>query len=302
VVFVPCPSDSQRVEWTCGRERDRRRGHGRDAQLARWGRYTSQYHGTETRDFRVHNPFLSSASPVFKDMFTLPQSSSSAPCVYLVSLDDPPRALELILRLIYPFSVPPATDDLTTLLEALNLADKYDIEAARSRLRSSLVEFAKTEPLRVYAIASRLGFEEEAKIASSHALSINLPALAKLPDEFRHISATEYHRLIHLQTRYREEAVDIAINSLSGVSMPEALAEALDALFPFGSKRANGAEATRAAMEKFIVGTIMKGTPLDYTPFTLALKTDYGIDVEAKGFGGSIRSVLHKTNALNLTV
>ena len=131
-------------------------------------------------------------------MFKLPQPSSPTSNVDVVDLTDPPRVLELILRFIYPCP-PPVIDDLALLSEVLVLADKYDIEAARSRLRPSLMKFAKTEPLRAYAIACRLGFEDEMKIASSHTTSINLTEVTQLPDEFKFIPATEYHRLILLQ-------------------------------------------------------------------------------------------------------
>jgi len=128
-------------------------------------------HSTDSRNFEDHRLFLSFALPVFKDMFKVPRPPSPSSNV---DITDPPRTLELILRLIYPFASP-VIDDLTVLLEVLILADKYDAEAARSRLRPCLAEFAKTEPLRVHAIACRLGFEGEMKIASSHTISINLP-------------------------------------------------------------------------------------------------------------------------------
>jgi hypothetical protein len=147
-------------------------------------------------------------------MFKLPQPSSPASNnIEIVDLVDSPRAVELILRFIYPSS-PPVIDNLTLLSEVLIHTDKYDIEAARSRLRSSLVDFAKTEPLRVYAITCRLGFEDEMKVASSHTTSIHLPGLTALPDEFRSVPATEYHRLILLHTRYRKEVGAIATDPL----------------------------------------------------------------------------------------
>lgn len=171
-------------------------------------------HGAETRDFRVHKLFLSFSSSVFKDMFTIPQPLSPTSDVDIVDLSDPPRALELILRIVYPSSAPPIVEDLTIASEALKLADKYGIEVARPRLRSSLAGFAKIEPLRTYAIAYQLGFEEEMKIASTHTLPIDISALTQLPDEFKFIPATEYHRLIRLHTRYRKEVMPIAIDSL----------------------------------------------------------------------------------------
>ena len=171
-------------------------------------------HGTDSRDFRVHKLILSISSPVFKDMFGISQPSSVASNgVDVVDVTDPPRALEIVLRSIYPSVNPPVVDDLTTLSEALILADKYDIRVARSRLRSAFRQFATTEPLRTYAIACRLGFEDEMKIASSHTTSIHLPGLAELPDEFKLIPATEYHRLILLHSRYRREVTSIVDRS-----------------------------------------------------------------------------------------
>ncbi|KAF9643877.1 hypothetical protein BDM02DRAFT_3072578, partial [Thelephora ganbajun] len=104
--------------------------------------------------------------------FKLPQPSSATSTVDIIDMSDPPGALEVILRFIYPSTDPPAINDLTLLAEVLVLADKYDIGVARSQLRRSLSEFATTEPLRVYAIACRLGFEDEMKIASSRTTSI----------------------------------------------------------------------------------------------------------------------------------
>ena len=258
---------------------------------------------TESRDFRVHRLFLSIASPVFKDMLTSSRSSSPAAAVYLVNMGDPPRAVELILGFIYPSSVPPVLNDLATISEALIIANTYKIEVARSRLRSSLVKLAETEPLRVYAIACRLGFRDEMKIASRQTLSINLPALSRLPDEFKHVPATEYHRLIGLHARYRKEVMAITVKSLP--SLFDAIAGAFDVLQlvrPSSGKRDRGTGMAGAVMKKPILDIVAKGTPLDYRSLALALKMDYGIDVEVKGVGSVIRSILDGANALNLTV
>jgi len=74
-------------------------------------------------------------------------------------------------------SCDPTTDvvviqDLTTLSEALVIADKYNIGVARSRLRPLFMEFAVTEPLRAYAIACRLGLEDEKTLGTNSYLLI----------------------------------------------------------------------------------------------------------------------------------
>ena len=169
--------------------------------------------------------------------------------------------------------------------EALNLADKYDISVARSRLRLSLVEFAKKEPLRVYAIARRLGLEDEMRIASSHSTSIHLPELTELPDEFRFIPATEYHRLIRLHSRYRKEV--------------EAIARSIVGMVP----RARGFSGMMEAIELDSVledlGGDIKGIPLNHKSFKLAMN---GVDLGATDLESIIRCIFESANSLNLTV
>ena len=246
-------------------------------------------HGTESRDFRVHKLFLAFSSPVFKDMFGIPQPPSAASNdVDVVDVTDPPRALELILRLIYPSASSPVIDDLTVLSEALILADKYDIEVARSQLRASFREFAKAEPLRAYAIACRLGLEDEMKIASSHTTSIYLPGLTELPDEFKSIPATEYHRLIVLHSRYRKGVEDIADR------LPLPLTDVFGRVVEM---------RVREISWNRLVDGIREPMPLDHKSLTLASKTGNS----ARGapdplIESHILSILNQANDLNLTV
>ena len=166
-------------------------------------------HGSPNRDFRVHKLVLSLASPVFRDMFSIPQPKSREGAdIDVVDVTDPPRALELIIRFIYPFP-PPDIKSLDLLVEALFIADKYHIEGARAGLRVRLTNFINEAPLRVYAIASRFGFDEEAEAASSLTTTIHLPALAELPDDLKHIPASVYHKLIVLHAKHREYIEDV---------------------------------------------------------------------------------------------
>ncbi|KAF9643895.1 hypothetical protein BDM02DRAFT_1281339 [Thelephora ganbajun] len=246
-------------------------------------------HGNDSRDFRVHKLFLSFASPVFKDMFKLPQPSSATSTVDIIDVTDPPGALEVILRFIYPSTDPPAINDLTLLTEVLVLADKYDIGVARSQLRRSLSEFARTEPLRVYAIACRLGFEDEMKIASSRTTSIHLPGLTELPDEFKLIPATEYHRLILLHARYRKEVEAIASNHPPGVPQAKGFMSAALAVSDVYTRPS-------------IIVAIRNGAPLNYESLMLAVYPERNVFTETNGVGNFIRSILDKANTLNLTV
>ena len=166
--------------------------------------------GPPARDFWVHKLVLTLASPTFKDMFGLPQplDAPKPANIDVVEVTDPPRALDLILRFIYPFP-PPNVDSLDLLFEGLLISDKYNIEGVRAELRIRLTNFMDEHPLRVYAIASRFGFEAEAEAASSLTTGIYLPSLADLPNDLKSISATAYHRLVRIHEEHRNEIEDV---------------------------------------------------------------------------------------------
>jgi len=99
--------------------------------------------GPPIRDFRVHKLLLSLASPVFKDMFSLPQPAlddsgeSTVAKAEVVEVTDPTEALEIVLRMIYPFNSPSLNGNFNTLVECLVITDKYEIKGAKSRLQVS---------------------------------------------------------------------------------------------------------------------------------------------------------------------
>jgi len=147
--------------------------------------------GPPKHDFRVHKVLLSLASPVFKDMFSLPQptlgdsAESTVAEVEIVEVTDPADALDIVLRIIYPFDPPSLDGNFNTIVECLVIADKYDIKRAKLQLCSALTRMGATEPLRVYAVASRFGFANLVDSTSSHIiLSVHLAGIPELPDDF----------------------------------------------------------------------------------------------------------------------
>ena len=248
----------------------------------------------DSRDFRVHKLLLSLASPVFKDMFQLAQPTST---VDTIDVTDPPRAVEAILRFIYPNFESPTVDDLTMLSEVLAVAEKYDVAAARSRFRQSLVEFAKAEPLRVYAIACKLGYEDEMKIASTRTIStISLPRLTALPEEFKFVPATEYHRLIHLHARYRKKVEEIAEGTEKVlVELPQ---KAHDRL---GIKAWEVRTVTPEERQQ-VVESIRGETLLNYESLAVAVGKGNSLEVDRGMLGAIIHRVLKEAEELSLTV
>ena len=169
--------------------------------------------GPPARDFRAHKLILSLASPIFKDMFSLPHPNSDPSSVAgldIVEVTDPPHALDLILRMIYPFAPPSFDGNLDTLVKCLVIADKYEIKGAKARLYNVLAQSAVIEPLRVYAIASRFGFTRIADSASRHTLTtVHLPGITELPDDFDYVPSNEYHKLVRYHASYLEEVAGV---------------------------------------------------------------------------------------------
>ena len=152
----------------------------------------------DSTEFRVHRCILSIASPVFRDMFALPQPHDPIPHV---DLPETAATLDTLLRYIYPIPSP-KIEDFTTLSNLLVSAEEYGAEGVISRLRTILVSsrFLDLDPLRVYAIACRWSFFEEAKLASAHIVYVDLVMQGEdCMEDMNYMSGLDYHRLVPQQ-------------------------------------------------------------------------------------------------------
>lgn len=155
------------------------------------------------REFRVHKIILSLASPLFKDMFSIPQPASSAAsteaALPVIDVDDTPEDFESFLLMIYPFGLP-STPTLDAISRVLTTLDKYQVQGpSLNPLKSLLVspEFLKNDPIGVYSLACVWGFKEEADLAAPYTSSRDVPASASAED-IQRMTGTEYHRIIIL--------------------------------------------------------------------------------------------------------
>jgi len=159
-------------------------------------------------DFYVHRCILSTASPFFREMFTLPQppADDGKPIpTPILDVSESADALDKLLRFVYPVADPPIAT-LDELVLVLGAACKYDMLVVVESLRRHLVEprFITEAPLRVYAIATRYDLDEEAKIASKYTLTMNILD-CPLSEDLKYITAYSYHRLLNLH-RHRAKA------------------------------------------------------------------------------------------------
>jgi len=157
---------------------------------------------SDGKEFRVHRLILSLSSPVFQGMFGLPQPTGASPEIPTVDVSEPSDILQPFIQYLYPRS-PPRISDISMWEALYTVADKYAAEVVTDPLRDMLIpRFLETSPLRVYALASRWGFEEEAKIASTRTLTIDISK--DLPREDAELMggvACQQLYLLHLNRR-----------------------------------------------------------------------------------------------------
>ncbi|KAG2125314.1 hypothetical protein DEU56DRAFT_574841 [Suillus clintonianus] len=150
-------------------------------------------------DFHVFKVILSLMSPVFKDMFMLPQNGlqldiSSIP---VIPVSENSTTLEFLLLLCYPAATPTfdSWDDAKAVMDA---AKKYDMQAALSRAGDlAMTQFLPTHFLALYALSLRFGWKHHAQTAATRALEIkDLGRPSTEFDGMQDITALDHHRLL----------------------------------------------------------------------------------------------------------
>lgn len=165
------------------------------------------------KGFRVHRSVLSVASPVLRALVAeVPKVSEDEKGeLPEINVDDAPEDLDLLLRLIYPITPPPKFEDFDTLSRAFAILQKYKVEGAQGLLKPVLMSpyFLTSDPVRVYALACRLGFKEEAEASAPLAAAIDFTTVIRAED-LRRMSGIDYHRLAILsKERLKKSKSDI---------------------------------------------------------------------------------------------
>lgn len=153
--------------------------------------------------FRVHSWTLKTTSGWFRSLFSMPRLNPVADHPEIINLDEDSYTLGSLLRMICGLPINPLTsyDDVDALLFA---AEKYDMPGPISLIRILVMTPPLLDqPLRLYAAASRFGWEEEAKHASTQSLALNLYASEYQPI-LRKIGTNAVLDLIHLHRERRE--------------------------------------------------------------------------------------------------
>lgn len=163
--------------------------------------------------FYAHKVILALASPVFRDMFLIPQpangnTQNSNTEVQVVDLTETSKLWDTMLRICYP--VPnPGVHDLVDVQVILEAARKYQMELVTVEMKRLLLlpAFMEKFPLRVYALACVYEFTDIARTAAVVSLHHPLPEGEESNFELSLMSGLQYHRLLQYRRKCQRAAV-----------------------------------------------------------------------------------------------
>jgi len=168
--------------------------------------------------YKVYKVILGLASPVFKDMFEIPQGNNSdVSTLPLIYLTEPSHILHPLLKLFYPVAGP-VIDSHILAFDIITACEKYmvNVMILRPHLTCLMTEeMLKQHGIEVYSLAWRLRMKEEAQMASRylHGLSKNLFDKANVSYLLSKTQDMEaFTALCDLQYR-REYALDEVLNN-----------------------------------------------------------------------------------------
>lgn len=118
-------------------------------------------------DFHVHTFFISLVSPVFRDMFTLPENPEED-SRKVVDLSETSHILYRLLPWCDPRASAKSTRhldmSLSDISEVLRTTDKYQMDGLPRHISVQMWRHVEQEPVRVYATACRYTAAEWARI------------------------------------------------------------------------------------------------------------------------------------------
>ena len=155
--------------------------------------------------FYVLGAFLHYVSETFRDKLTLTRGPAAADKnreLPIFDFSEDSEIFNILLELIYPRVDEPQLHDLVIFKRVYKAAQAYSMTVILAKLKNQILTspLIKAKPLRLYAIAIVLGWEEVALAAARATLPIPLKELVFV-DELLDISGTEFYRFLDYRFR-----------------------------------------------------------------------------------------------------
>ncbi|KAF8635033.1 hypothetical protein AX15_000571 [Amanita polypyramis BW_CC] len=187
---------------------------------------------SDSAHFYVLKSLLSLVSPVFDAMLSLCQGETVEKDAILneipvVQIDEDSTTLYNLLLLIYPYSQrPPSTVDIC--FKMANAAQKYGMDDADRKIRELVTasDAMGKEPLRVFAIAIYLGWEDVMRAAAFSTLAVPLRELGWW-EELRLVNAGEFQKLLQWRFTCQDAADKLLDGGMGGDTGAETIRELL---------------------------------------------------------------------------
>ncbi|KAF8630128.1 hypothetical protein AX15_003084 [Amanita polypyramis BW_CC] len=159
-------------------------------------------------DFFVIEGLIRLVSPFFDGMFPLKKHHEidGRP---IINLSEDSKVLHALLSMIYPHIDEPVMGDYHLCKQVLQAARKYKISIIEKKLRKLAMALVDKEPLRMYAMAISLGWDEVAKIAALNTLSQPLRDMTFV-QEMCQITGADLFSLMRYRFTCAEEACKVA--------------------------------------------------------------------------------------------
>ncbi|KAJ8688696.1 Cytoplasmic and mitochondrial histidine tRNA synthetase [Pleurotus ostreatus] len=158
-------------------------------------------------DFYVYKLILTLASPIFRDMFLLPDSASNARegDKALVDMHENSDVLDTLLRLCYPTTVPKVLAK-KLFYDVISAATKFQMQLYEKIVSLYVDEAVLGEsPLEFYILAQRFGLRELARDSARKCLGLSLDAIiTQGAANLELISGRDYNRILRYHRRCSE--------------------------------------------------------------------------------------------------
>ncbi|KAM6496650.1 hypothetical protein JOM56_007123 [Amanita muscaria] len=167
-------------------------------------------------DFFVSGTLIRRLSAVFKGMFPLPPEHEVKNGMPVVRVEENSEVLHCLLSVIHYDLDELDMKDCHLYIKVVQAARKYKMTIIERRLHKQAANspLTNSDPLRVYIIATALGWEELAKTVALNTFHEPLDKLTYV-DELRFITGADLYRLV----KYRFQCVGAASSALEGDPM-----------------------------------------------------------------------------------
>ncbi|KAF4607737.1 hypothetical protein EYR40_000072 [Pleurotus pulmonarius] len=166
-------------------------------------------------DFRVYKAILIIVSPIFRDIFSLPDSPNAQEDLNgtpVVQMQEHSTTLDPLLRLSYPIeSQRIHTKDL--FVSVMSAAEKFEMKQLFEKIADSHVtpSTISYSPLEYYALSQRFRLRQLARDSARQCLNLALATVIERTRaiDFRHTSVQSYRHLLRYWTKCQEACVKL---------------------------------------------------------------------------------------------